>query len=126
MSNNFRMIEHLAAEFYQANWQGISHIVTPSFTFKSPLQKNLNFDEFIQYISTIFSHLRISELSITSEDDIHFLIESTLEFVDNNQGIRAEMPGSANIVILDGKVDLIEIMYEEQLFNTKQFEKMIA
>lgn len=126
MSNNFRMVEHLASEFYQANWQGISRVVTPNFTFKSPLQKELNFDEFEKYISSIFAHLRISELFITTEDDTNFKVNATLEILVNDQGIRAEIPGSANIVILDGKVDLIEIVYEEELFSSEQLEKMTA
>lgn len=117
MSNNYRMVEYLASEFYQASWEGISHIVSPGFTFKCPLQNCLGYDDFIKYIKSVFAHLHISEIFITSQDDIHFEVKTILEFLDYEQGIRQETPGSANITILDGKVDSIEIMYDEEFFN---------
>jgi hypothetical protein len=123
MSKNLRVIDQLSNEFYRANWPGIAELVTPTFKFKSPASADLNFEQYCIYMDHIFAHVEISNPKIFDQGDENLHVEFSMGLINSKKAMRLDVPCKVDMVIIEEKIDLLIIGYDQKLLNRQQLEK---
>ena len=124
------MVEQFVNDFYHAKPEDLSEIVTPSFTFRSPLSQkldfgqDLDFHQYRNYSKRYFNNLKAKQQVISSEDDITFKVKFILEMLSFDSDFLKEISGIVTVIIKDELVDYVEVTYSDDLPNSTDLEKI--
>ncbi|PCI88477.1 MAG: hypothetical protein COB24_02995 [Hyphomicrobiales bacterium] len=110
MSDNTEMALYFIREFYRAKKSNLVGMVTPTFRFKPPSKPELTFDEYMTYIDRFVNSVNLIVHGISSDDDIIFKVDYTIETLSVKGGLGIEIKGYAIVKLLDDQIDYVEII----------------
>lgn len=91
--------------------EDLEHIISPTFTFKTELNEEKNFAQYVAHVRSIVENMNIVVDHISSEDDLNFIITYTVELTRNTAEYGKKITDVAKILVKDGLIQYFEIGY---------------
>ncbi|MBL1419887.1 MAG: hypothetical protein COC24_005195 [Alphaproteobacteria bacterium] len=110
MSDNTEMVLYFIREFYRAKKSNLADMVSRTFRFKPPSKPELTFDEYMTYIDRFANSVNLIVHGISSDDDMVFKVDYTIETLSVKGGLGIEIKGCAVVKLLDEQIDYVEII----------------
>lgn len=130
MSNNLRMVEQFASDFYHSKPSDLRGIVGDDFTFSSNLSQHLgfanelNFKQYLEYSNCYFNFLRAKQQFISTNDGLVFTLKFVLEILSSDDGNFTEITGVATITVDDSLIESVQTTYFADLSTYPELKKI--
>lgn len=112
MSKNYRLVEYFVSEFYMERPEELGHIISPTFIFKNSIGVELNFAQYVAYLS---SYLAVSEIKIngiSSKNDINFLVDFTVKPMDNTTSDDQEISDKVEVIVENNFIKSVGVSFK--------------
>lgn len=127
MTKNHQVISLFLSDFYRNKREELLEIISPNFAYHTPFCGELNFTEFLDYMSRIASQAQAVKLTEpSSKDDVLFHHTFNLKILDFGEDFDEDIIGQTSITMKNGLIEYIEIGYEDEFLNTEKFLKIKA
>lgn len=126
MSKNLQMVKLFHSEFYHTKRVELTEIISPTFSYHSPLCGHLNFTEYVEFLSHIGVHSSAVKTLTTTKDDRVFDFQFAMKVLDFVDGFDEEMIGNGRIIVEDNLIEKYHVTYSEDFLKSDTFAKIKA
>lgn len=125
MSKNHEIVTLFLSDFYRDKRAELIEIISPKFRYQSPFFGNVDFAEYIDWMSRLSNQRSVTaKTALRSTDDEIFEYQFILKVLDFVDGFDEDMIGNSKIIIKNGLIEYVEITYDDEKTKSPKFEKI--
>lgn len=126
MTKNLQMVKLFHNDFYKNKRAELIEIISPEFTYNSPISGCLNFSEYVDYLNLIGDQSTAIKSETTTDDDVVFKLQFIFRILDFVDGFDEEMTGQGIVTLKNNLIYNYSVSYAEENTNPEKFEKIKA
>lgn len=125
-SENYQTLEFFIGGYRLGDAEQRSVLVTPNFSFTSPIVGKINFAELHHYNSVIRNHNEHQIRNITSSDDQNFHVEMDHVMMENSLNYHKQVKVILTVKFISNLIDSIIVKYDTSIFDQEIFKKILS